>query len=187
MFESELEQLRSRLKSFHYHVLLSQPHPEWCGPSGHVNQGFIKDAVKDLGLPDFFLCGPPPFMDASRLILTGLGVQPDRIRQESFGGIVQKTAPADSRAAEEGVMVEFSRSGKICTVRQGQTLLEAAEEHGVTIPSSCRQGQCGTCKTRLLEGDVRMSAEQGLDQDSRSQGFVLTCVGRPHGLVKLDA
>ncbi len=187
MFESELEQLRSRLKNFQYHVLLSKPHAEWSGPRGHVNQEFIKDAVKDLVLPDFFLCGPPPFMDASRLILIGLGVHPDRIRQESFGAVVPKTAPADSLAAEEGVMVEFGRSGKRCTVRKGQTLLEAAEEHGVAIPSSCRQGQCGTCKTRLLEGDVRMDAEEGLDPDSRAQGFVLTCVGRPQGVVKLDA
>jgi ferredoxin len=72
-------------------------------------------------------------------------------------------------------------------VRTGQTLLEEAEEQGIAIPSSCRQGQCGTCKTKLLEGDVRMDAEAGLDSESRAQGFVLTCVGRAHGTVKLDA
>ena len=68
-----------------------------------------------------------------------------------------------------------------------QTLLEAAEEHGVGIPSSCRQGHCGTCKTKLLGGNVRMDAEEGLDPDSREQGFVLTCVGHADGAVKLDA
>jgi ferredoxin-NADP reductase len=185
MFEHELEQLRSRLKNFQYHVLLSQPQAEWSGPRGHVSREFIQDSVKDLTSPDFFLCGPPQFMDASRTILTGLGVKPEQIRHESFGSTVPKGLP-QAPVAPAGAIVEFVRSGKTCVVRGGQTVLEAAEEQGVPIPSSCRQGQCGTCKTKLLEGDVRMDAEAGLDPDARAQGFVLTCVGRAHGVVKLD-
>jgi ferredoxin-NADP reductase len=187
IFESELEELRSRLKDLQYQVLLSQPHAEWSGPRGHINPEFIEGAVKDLTSSDFFLCGPSPFMGASRTILTALGVKPERIRQESFGGAVPRKAPSDTGVPEEGVVVEFGRSGKTCTVRSGQTLLEAAEEHGVGIPSSCRQGQCGTCKTKLLEGNVRMDAEEGLDPYWRAQGFVLTCVGHADGAVKLDA
>ena len=86
-----------------------------------------------------------------------------------------------------GMAVEFARSGKTCIVRDGQTILDAAEEHGVAIPFSCRQGQCGTCKTKLLAGNVRMDAEEGLDPYWKEQGFVLTCVGHADGAVKLDA
>jgi ferredoxin-NADP reductase len=186
MFESDLEQLRSRLENFQYHVALSQPHPQWSGPRGHVSREFIESTIKDLAAQDFFLCGPPPFMDASRSILTGLGVKPERIMQESFGASAPGSVPI-AASPETGTVVEFVRSGKTCTVRNGQTLLEAAEEHGVSIPSSCRQGQCGTCKTKLLAGDVRMAAEEGLDPDSRAQGFVLTCVGHANGAAKLDA
>jgi ferredoxin-NADP reductase len=187
IFQGELEELRTRLKNFQYHLLLSQPHAEWSGPRGHVSREFIVQAVEDLAAPDFFLCGPPPFMEASRAILTGLGVKPERIRQESFGSPLPKSARPESAGVETGVTVEFTRSGKTCTVRRGQTLLEAAEEHGVGIPSFCRQGQCGTCKTKLLSGNVRMDAEEGLDPESRAQGFVLTCVGHAEGPVKLDA
>ena len=126
-------------------------------------------------------------MDASRTILIGLGVKPERIMQESFGNSAPKSALPVSVAAETDVVVEFARSGKTYAVRSGQTLLQVAEEHGVGIPSSCRQGQCGTCKTKLLGGRVRMDAEEGLDPDSRAQGFVLTCVGHADGAVKLDA
>ena len=187
MFQGELEELRTRLKSFQYHLLLSQPHAEWSGPRGHVSREFIVHAVEDLAAPDFFLCGPPPFMEASRAILIGLGVKPERIRQESFGSSLPKIAHPESAGVETGVTVEFIRSGKTCPVRSGQTLLQAAEEHGVGIPSFCRQGQCGTCKTKLLAGNVRMDTEEGLDPDSRAQGFVLTCVGHADGAVKLDA
>jgi len=187
IFESELEQLGSRLKNFRYHVLLSQPHAEWSGPRGHVSREFIQDTVKDVATPDFFLCGPPAFMDLSRAMLIEMGVKPERIMQESFGGSAPKSALPTSAAAETDVVVAFVRSGKTCTLRRGQTLLEAAEEHGVGIPSSCRQGRCGTCKTKLLEGSVSMDAEAGLDPDSKAQGFVLTCVGHADGAVKLDA
>jgi ferredoxin-NADP reductase len=188
IFENELEELRSRLKNFQYRVLLSQPHAGWSGPRGRINREFIEAAVKDVMSSDFFLCGPSSFMDASRTILTDLGVKPERIKQESFGIAVSKKPQADPVAAAAGsVVVEFARSGKTCTIPSGQTLLEAAEEYGVGIPSSCRQGQCGTCKTKLLAGNVRMDAEEGLDPDWRAQGFVLTCVGHADGTVKLDA
>jgi len=187
IFESELEQLRSRLKNFHYHVLLSKPHTNWPGPRGHVSREFIVDTVKDLASPDFFLCGPPPFMDSSRAILIDLGVKAERIMRESFGGSAPQGAQSVSMEAGPDGAVEFARSGETYAIRRGQTLLEAAEEHGVGIPSACRQGQCGTCKTKLLAGNVRMDAEEGLDPDSRAQGFVLTCVGHADGAVKLDA
>jgi ferredoxin-NADP reductase len=187
IFRMELEELRARLKNFRYQVLLSQPDIDWSGPRGHVSREFIEDTVKSLAMQDFFLCGPPPFMDSSRSILTALGVKPERIRQESFGSTIPKIAKPDSLAVETGVTVEFARSGKTCTIRDGQTLLDSAEEHGVGILSSCRQGQCGTCKTKLLAGNVRMDAEDGLDPYWKAQGFVLTCVGHADGAVKLDA
>jgi ferredoxin-NADP reductase len=185
IFHSELERLRTRLPHFQYHLLLSRPHAEWTGPRGHVNREFIEDAVTDLTAQDFFLCGPPAFMDTSRAILTSVGVKPERIRDESFGGAVAANARSESPSLEG--TVQFFRSGKIAIVRGGQTLLQASEEQGVEIPSSCRQGQCGTCKTKLLAGRVRMDAEDGLDRESRARGFVLTCVGHPEGAVMLDA
>jgi ferredoxin-NADP reductase len=102
IFESELAQLRSRLKNFEYHVLLSQPHAEWSGPRGHVSREFIENTVSDIELPHFFLCGPPRFMDASRAILIGLGVKPERIMQESFGSSAFRSAQPVSAAAEDG-------------------------------------------------------------------------------------
>jgi ferredoxin-NADP reductase len=185
IFQNELERLRTRLPDFRYHLLLSRPHAGWTGPRGHVNREFIEDAVADPTAQDFFLCGPQAFMDASRAILTSVGVKPERIREESFGGAVAANARSES-ASPEGT-VQFIRSGKTAIVHIGQTLLQAAEEQGVDIPSSCRRGQCGTCKTKLLNGRVRMDAEDGLDPESRARGLVLTCVGHPDGAVTLDA
>jgi ferredoxin-NADP reductase len=187
IFRQELDELQSRLPNFRYHLLLSQPDPEWSGARGRIQREFVANAVPEVKGHVFFLCGPPPFMEAARGILTELGVGPEAIRQETFGGAGTVLRPAQSGSVGGGFTVEFARSGKTATVPEGQTLLQAAAENGVVIPSACRQGQCGTCKARLLDGPVQMTAEQGLDPDSRAQGFVLTCVAHAQGDVKLDA
>ena len=186
MFRQELEEFRGRLKNFQYDVLLSQPDADWPGPRGHISREFIGGNVPGFEARIFFLCGPPPFMDAARRILIDLGVAPDQIRQETFGGAGAGPKPLTA-GVETGFTIEFASSGKTAAVVEGQSLLEAATQAGVDIPSACRQGQCGTCKTRLLAGDVQMTAEHGLDTESKARGFVLTCVGRANGSIRLDA
>ena len=187
MFHHELDELQKRLKNFRYHLLLSQPDPEWAGARGRISREFICKAVPEISDQVFFLCGPPLFMRTVRGLFTDLGIAPERIRQETFGSPGAELKPLQSRAAETGFTVEFARSGRTGAVLEGQTLLQVAAENGVEIPSACRQGQCGTCKTRLLKGQVHMTAEQGLDSASKVQGFVLTCVGHAEGDVTLDA
>jgi len=188
IFSSELDHLRARLPRFRYELLVSQPSPEWTGARGHISAEFVRSGVPDLSVPQFFLCGPPPFMDASRRILMDLGVSPERIRQESFGGSAAKSpaspAPPDAPGAAS---IAFARAQKTVVARHDRSVLDIAEENGITIPSFCRQGQCGTCKTKVLAGRVRMDAEQGLDADAKAQGFALMCVGHADGDVTLDA
>jgi ferredoxin-NADP reductase/mono/diheme cytochrome c family protein len=186
-FHEELEELQSRLDSFRYHVLLSQPDSEWTGGRGHINPELISKAVPESRDRLFFVCGPPPFMDTARRSLADLGVPSERIRQETFGGAGAAPKAPLRFPSENGFTVEFAISRKTCIILEGQTLLEAAAEAGVEIPSACRQGQCGTCMTRLLDGQVRMTAEDGLDSESRAHGFVLTCVGHAAGNVTLEA
>jgi ferredoxin-NADP reductase len=184
IFHQELDELQARLKEFRYYVLLSQPDPEWTGARGHIASEFLTKAVPETKGRAFFLCGPPPFMETARGILSGLGVEPERIRQETFGGAAAKLP--ESPDVETGFSIGFARSGKTGKILAGQTLLQAAAANGIEIPSACRQGQCGTCRTRLLDGDVRMAAENALDSESKARGFVLTCVGYANSDVRLD-
>jgi glycine betaine catabolism B len=177
--------LRTRLNNFQYYILLSQPPSEWSGPKGRVNREFVESKIKEPASNCFFVCGPGSFMDAAGQILSSLGVAPEKIIQESFGSPPPSGDPQDPAITETAATVEFVRSKKTHSARQGQTLLQAAEQCGVNIPSGCRQGQCGTCKVKLLAG--AMDAEQGLSHDLKGQGFVLTCVGHAKGQVKLDA
>jgi ferredoxin-NADP reductase len=187
IFRRELDDLGSRLKTFRYHVMLSNPAADWTGARGHISRGFIEKTVPVTDERVFFLCGPPPLMEIAKTLLVGMGIATERIRQETFGGAGARPKPPMPAAAAGGASIEFARSGKRVTAPEGESLLAAAAAAGVEIPSACRQGQCGTCKTRVLDGQVEMTCENGLDAESKARGYVLTCVGHAAGNVRLDA
>src|ERR1700722_5181369 len=186
IFENELERLGSSLPNFKYEVCLSRPDPGWKGHSGRLSQEFVSQHLIDPGSPTFFLCGPKGFMENARQILSALGVNQDRILQESFGESKPsaESRPLESRAVET---VVFLRSEKVCQISPGSTLLDVAERNGVQIPFGCRQGQCGTCATRLLSGTVQMDVEDGLTVEQKNAGYVLPCVSRATVTVVLSA
>jgi ferredoxin-nitrite reductase len=67
-----------------------------------------------------------------------------------------------------------------------QTILEIATSAGVALDSSCQSGSCGTCKQKLLEGDISYSGDpDGLEDDEREAGYILTCIAHPVGRVVL--
>jgi ferredoxin-NADP reductase len=186
IFENELSRLRRSLPNFKCELCLSRPDPTWKGRSGRLTEEFVSQSVTDLDSPTFFLCGPRGFMDNARHVLLNLGVTQDRVLQESFG---ESKPSTESRPLETGTVetVVFLHSEKVCRVSSGSTLLDLAERNGVQIPFGCRQGQCGTCATRVLSGTVQMDVEAGLTAEQKNAGYVLPCVSRAEGTVVLSA
>jgi ferredoxin len=67
------------------------------------------------------------------------------------------------------------------------TILHAAEQAGIELPSSCRNGTCRTCICRLGSGSVRYLVEwPGLSADEKREGWILPCVAAPEGDVVVE-
>jgi ferredoxin-nitrite reductase len=82
----------------------------------------------------------------------------------------------------------FASTGKEITCTEADLILEAAEQSGVAIENSCRSGTCGTCKHKLLEGNVKYEGDpDALDDQERAEGYILTCIAHPSGRVVIDA
>ena len=183
-FKDEFATLQRRLNSFRYVLVLSQPDPQWKGWKGRLRDEILEGEVNNPSESTFFLCGPPAFMEGTRTLLRNMAVDPARILQESFGGAVASEHQSTSTGGPLNVL--FSRSAVAYKVSPEENLLESSERNGVLIPSGCRQGVCGTCATRLLSGRVQMETEEALNEEMRSQGYILPCVSRLLTDITLD-
>lgn len=163
------------------------------------SEGMISRDVLQRLLPiddyDFYLCGPPPFMQAIYVMLRELGAPRYRIAYEFFGPatVLEPDAvrvpavpaqPARIEPAGEATTVEFRKSG-LTAVWDGSavSLLDFAENQGLLPEFSCRAGICGTCKSRLISGDIAYFEEP---LDELGSGEVLLCCSKPRGSVVLD-
>ncbi|CAD6555002.1 3-ketosteroid-9-alpha-monooxygenase, ferredoxin reductase component [Paraburkholderia metrosideri] len=75
--------------------------------------------------------------------------------------------------------VSFAKSHREIECGSGQHVLDAAKKAGVRLPASCTQGMCGTCKVKLVSGEVSMKHAGGIRQREIDQGMVLLCCSKP--------
>ena len=168
--------------------------------AGRIDEKLIRQVVLDPLQSLFYVCGPGPMIDGTRAILKAIGVPGSQVRSEAFAAAVaasraDASPPPESPEPEVPVAAGGARtgaprlklavSGRVVTVAKGQTLLEAAEGASIEIPSSCRGGVCGTCRTRVISGEVECEAE-ALTAEDREQGYVYACVAWARGDCVLD-
>lgn len=188
IFREELDYLAKRHPNLHLTLVLSdEPSTAWAGARGFVTPEVLKQAVPDLGTRRIHLCGPPPMMEAVKNALAQLGVAADHIHTELFLTPEVKRTPVEAVTAAAVATCSFSRSGKKSPLPPDRTVLEAAEEVGVAIDYSCRQGFCGACKVKLVAGHVSMDVEDGLTAADKAAGLILACQAKAKQDVTVEA
>jgi vanillate O-demethylase ferredoxin subunit len=95
-----------------------------------------------------YVCGPNRFMDAVIEAAQTQGWTEERVHCEYF------VAAARDSAQDSAFDVRIASSGRVIHVPKDRTVVSVLAEHGIDIPVSCCQGVCGTCLTRVIEGEV---------------------------------
>ncbi len=85
--------------------------------------------------------------------------------------------------------VEIQHQGTTHTlqVNEDQTILEAAYNAGVDLPSSCHAGVCTTCAAKIITGSVDQSDGMGISPELQKEGYVLLCVAYPRSDLKIES
>ncbi|EFC81079.1 PDR/VanB family oxidoreductase [Parafrankia sp. EUN1f] len=135
----------------------------------------LLDLAGFLGAPRdrvaIYCCGPEPLLAALEQLA---GPWPaGTLHLERFSPKQIADAPAAG-----GFVVELARSGTAVTVPAGRSIVDALADAGVRVPTSCREGTCGTCETAVISG-VPDHRDSLLTEDERESGTVLMpCVSR---------
>jgi len=188
IFREELEQLQERHANLHVFATMTRAAGTvWMGLKGRFTSQLLSHLIPDLTERRYHVCGPPVMMTAVLEMLESLGVPKEQTKTEAFGPakkpkIVDEAPPEQAKTAT----VNFKKSGKSAALSHGRTVLDAADELGVEIDNSCRSGQCGLCRVRLLSGNVEMECDDSLSEDDKEQGFILACQATATENIEVD-
>ena len=191
IFARELDLIASNQRNFRTAFVCERigQRTNWPGITGFLTLPLLKLIAPDFMEREIFTCGPAPYMEAVRKMLAEAGFDRSHYHEESFSFeetvaplTEAEASPANGDATPvtgERFAVSFAKSRRDIECGADQNVLDAARQAGVRLPSSCTQGMCGTCKVKLVSGQVDMKHNGGIRQREIDQGMVLLCCSKP--------
>lgn len=187
MFKEELEDLKNRymhrLKLVH---VLKNDGGDIELFNGRLDQEKCEalfDRWVDVSVMDYvFICGPQSMTATVKELLARRGLSPDQIKYEFFRSSPRKSFDADavastkiSLARDIEVVVTLDGTTRTTTSSKRMSILDGLLDNAVDAPYSCKAGVCSTCRCKVIEGEVEMIANHGLEDYEVERGFVLSC------------
>jgi len=196
-FAIEARKLREGLSQCHSLVVYSKPEEgDELGKdydiAGHLNASLLEQHHVPL-TAEFYLCGPPVFLEELTAGLMARGVPGSRIHAEAFGagaaitpGIAVDSARPPHAPDQKGTgpSISFTRSGlTVPWDNRFPNLLEFAEACDIPVRWSCRVGVCHMCESGMIDGRVSYSPDP---LDRPAEGNILICCSTPQSQLELD-
>ena len=189
MFLEELEDLKDRYtQRFQLIHVLGQEMTEVEMLSGRLDVDRLS-RILDTLLPveevdEWFLCGPLAMTDSVRAVLLQRGVDNALVHRELFhvgGPAVRRrpTAAAGPTAGSEVTVLLDGRSLTFTLPRDGDSILDETLRVRPDAPFACKNAVCGTCRARVLQGEVEMDSNYALEPEEIARGYVLSCQSHP--------
>jgi len=181
IFREELEDCAQRHDNFTFRPVISEPAPSYRGHTGFITADLMREVLGDIQNKMFYLCGPEEMYTFCLSELEKLGVPRKKIRQEVFGPPTNVTEepgwPTEVRG--DATFTVAIRGGASIPARADEPLMISLERAGITIPTSCRSGECSLCRTKLLSGEVFQPRGAKVRKSDRQFGYIHACMAYP--------
>jgi vanillate O-demethylase ferredoxin subunit len=142
---------------------------------GPAEQKLDIDSILAPPLPDthLYVCGPRAFIDFVLQLARSHNWPESSLHREYF------VAPAQPRTTpDDEFAVQLGRGGRIFTIPRGRSVVQVLNDAGIGIEVSCEQGVCGTCLTRVLEGEPDHRDVYMTDAEHRRNDQMTLCCSR---------
>ena len=193
IYREELEQLQQRHPNLYVFATMTRSSGTvWMGLKGRFNANLIAHLVPEITKRRIHVCGPNAMMDAMLGFLKELKVPDSQVFTESFGPAakpIKEHVKVDEQHEDSTIalpIVSFAKAEKSLPIKASQTVLDVAEENDIEIDYSCKVGQCGLCKVKLLSGVVTMECDDALSTDEKEQGYILACQAKAKDNIEVD-
>lgn len=191
MFIDDLYALKNRFpERLQLYFVFSREEQEFPIFHGRLDADKVRELYRTfcVGLaPDeAFVCGPDTMIDTVKSALTDTGMAAESVHIERYGAPrknLQPQVPIPATATATGLasitVIMDGHRKRFDMPHDGDSIVDAAAQHGIELPFSCKGGVCATCRTKVVNGEVRMDTNYGLEPWEVEQGFVLACQSHP--------
>lgn len=155
----------------------------WKALRGRLNRKLLSALVPDLNKRTVLSCGPEGFTESIRVIYKAEGGLLSSFHTETFGTkataleILNYTPPVKDSNIDGEFTVKLDNYEFLASPEQD--IVQSAAIGGIRIPTSCREGSCGTCRVKLISGNVESINKGGLSVKEEENNYILACCSKP--------
>jgi ring-1,2-phenylacetyl-CoA epoxidase subunit PaaE len=185
MFEREIEQLKQKYHNLFSDIQILSNHKvaddffskiisfhknkkEWKGQTGYITNEFVTDIANKFPKAVHYVCGPEKLMEICETTLLQNPTQ--SIHFERFTG-----ASSINNSNKNAVLKVHLQNKEVEIRLEENTLLDAMLVAKLDPPYACKSGTCGSCKAKLVSGEVIMARDFALNEADRAAQKILCC------------
>ena len=179
IFRKEIEEINKKAKNVKFVITLTREEKEGF-LHGHLNKEMIEPYIEEFNT--ILMCGPKAIYKAMNEILLDFNIPRKAVHYENF---FSDYTPDEVKTYKLRILTKGE--AKVIECKSNETLLVSMENAGIEAPSLCRVGECGFCRSILIDGKIKMvggSQPKALSDND----YIHPCITYPESdiVLKLD-